>query len=385
MPAQPTAAPTHKPDAGEAPFAANAIRLSPREWLVVLAIVAPLMGLVPILWERAETFAPGDNCRIPFELSSDYWVFTRMARRAAARDQTLLLGDSVFWGRYVTRDRTLAAQLNRLCGKARFANLGVNGMHPAALAGLLEHYGKAIARRRVLLHFNLLWMSSERHDLRQKKEFRFNHPALVPQFVPHIPCYRASCADRIGLVIERNLPFAAWTRHLRVACFAETDVPTWTLDHPYANPLRQISLAVPAAAPRPLDDQRPWTARGIARQNFPWVPLDSSLQWRLLHRCIATLQRRGNRVFVLVGPFNEHLLAPSSLAAYRDRKRRVVAWLQQHNIPHLAPPPLPSRLYADASHPVAEGYVALARQLLHDDAFARFTGDRARVTAPRPR
>ncbi len=370
-----------KPGAEIVPFAANAIRLSLREWLVVFAIVAPLLILVPPLWERAETFERGDNYRIPHELSSDYWLFGRAARLAAAQGPTLLVGDSVFWGRYVAKDQTLAAQLNRLHGNARFSNLAVNGMHPAALAGLIEHYGGAISGSRVLLHFNLLWMSSERHDLRQKKEYRANHPALVPQFVPHIPCYRASCADRIGLVIERNLPFAAWTRHLRVAYFAETDLPTWTLDHPYANPLRQVTLAVPPAAERARDDQRPWTDRGITRQSFPWVELRTSLQWRLLRKALATLQQRGNSVFVLVGPFNEHMLEPASLAVYRQRVKQAVAWLREHNIPHLAPAPLPSTLYADASHPVVEGYAALARRLLEDDAFVRFIGPAASSSA----
>ena len=141
MPTQPNAAPTDKPAAADAnaPFAANAIRLSPREWLVVPAIVAALIVLVPPLWERGETFEPGDNYRIPYELSTDYWVFARAARRAAAQGRTLLVGDSVFWGRYVTHGQTLAAGLNRLTGNAQFANLSVNGMHRAALAGLIEH------------------------------------------------------------------------------------------------------------------------------------------------------------------------------------------------------------------------------------------------------
>ena len=358
---------------GDVLFAANAVRLSPREWLVALVLVAAVFIALPIVWERAETFEPADDYRVAYEHSNDYWLFRRLCRRVAAKDRIPVVGDSVIWGRYVDRRHTLAGQLNALGGAPRFATLAVNGMHPASLAGLLDHYGAAVAGRAVVLHVNLLWMSSKRHDLRETKEFRFNHPDLVPQFVPRIPCYRADHSQRLAAVVERTLPLAAWARHIRVAHFGESDLPNWTLDHPYGSPLARIRLAVPPAAPRSVSDQRPWTERGIRKQSFPWVDLRDSLQWRFVRDALATLERRGNRVFVLLGPFNEHLLQPNSLAAYQGSKSHVVAWLEQHGIPHLVPPPLPSHLCADASHPVADGYALLARQLLGTPAFVRFT------------
>jgi hypothetical protein len=101
------------------------------------------------------------------------------------------------------------------------------------------------------------------------------------------------------------------------------------------------------------------------------------LQWRSFQRTIEVLRSCGNAVFVLVGPFNEHMLGPESLATYRERVRQAVEWLQQQGIPHCAPPPLPSEYYADASHPLAEGYRLLAQQLMEDEAFLRFQRARA--------
>jgi hypothetical protein len=84
---------------------------------------------------------------------------------------------------------------------------------------------------------------------------------------------------------------------------------------------------------------------------------------------VETLQARGNHVFVVVGPFNEHLLTPASLRRYEQIKATVARWLRERQIAHAVPPPLPSALYGDASHPLAEGYAQLARQLLDSPNF----------------
>ena len=80
------------------------------------------------------------------------------------------------------------------------------------------------------------------------------------------------------------------------------------------------------------------------------------------------------RVFVLVGPFNEHMLTDTARQVYQARRHAVEAWLRQNDIPHSIPPPLPSDLYADASHPLAGGYRMLADDLFENEAFARFLG-----------
>ncbi|MBE3135143.1 MAG: hypothetical protein IMZ55_16880, partial [Acidobacteria bacterium] len=108
------------------------------------------------------------------------------------------------------------------------------------------------------------------------------------------------------------------------------------------------------------------------RQSFAWVALDTSLQWRSFRRAVEILRGRGNRVLVLVGPFNEHLLEDASRAVYAGRKRQAEAWLRENGVPCIVPEALPSHLYADASHPLADGYALLARQLFEDNTFLQF-------------
>ena len=355
------------------PFGSNAVRLSGRHWIIAAAVTLAVFVLTPIVWQGIEKFEPDADYRIPYALSNDYWHFSRWCRLASARCKTLVIGDSVIWGQYVRKDQTLSHYLNVLAGANDFANLGVDGTHPAALAGLLEHYGQAISGKNVILHCNLLWTSSKRHDLQIRKEFRFNHPRLVPQFVPKIACYRESYSNRLGVVIERNVPFCAWTKHLRLAYFGGADIPRWTLEHPYSNPLEAVTLQLPSTDRRSRPQPIPWTERGLIKQSFPWVELAKSLQWRLFCRSIKILKRRGNRVFVLVGPFNEHMLDERSLDTYAKRKKEATAWLQKAGIPCCVPPPLPSHYYADASHPLSEGYSTLARLLLASDSFVRLT------------
>ena len=356
----------------EFPFGSNDVRLSPGEWLVAGIVLLALFYFTPVLWERIEPLRAGADYRIPYPLGNDYWTYRRYCGEACRHQKTLVLGDSVTWGHYVRNDETLSHYLNELTGEARFANVAVDGIHPAALSGLVAHYGRDISDRDVILHANLLWMSSERHDLQVTKEFAFNHPTLVPQLFPRIPCYKASLEERIGITVGREVPLLGWTDHLRIAYYDGTDLPMWTIEHPYANPASAITLELPSPEPSPEATAEPWTARGIPQYNPPWVPLETSFQWDQLQRTIETLQRRRNRVFVVVGPFNEHMLTRESRTIYQERKQEAEAWLRENEIPHAVPPALPSRLYADASHPLAEGYRMLAQQLLEDESFVRF-------------
>ena len=69
-------------------------------------------------------------------------------------------------------------------------------------------------------------------------------------------------------------------------------------------------------------------------------------------------------MFVLVGPFNEHILKGKSIETYRQIKSEIETWLQQNNVPYYIPVALPSRMYCDASHPLSEGYAELANDFL---------------------
>lgn len=362
----------------DAPLSSNAIRLSPRLWLVAIVLVGACWYFIPAAWQRLEPLPSGPDVRVPYSLSDDYWIVERFFREAALADKALLIGDSVIWGHYVDRDQTLSHYLNERTGIAHFANLGIDGIHPAALMGLIEHYGASVKGRVVVLNCNLLWISSPRHDLQIDKEFAFNHPALVPQFSPRIPCYRASVSRRLGHVIRRNVPTLSWARHLQIAYFGNSDIPYWTIEHPRESPTRAITfeLPLPDEPPSPQPVALPWTERGIGRFSPAWVEFNTSIQWSCFRRTVEILQRRENRVFVVVGPFNEHMLDDESRSVYQARKREVKVWLDENRIPCYVPEPLDSELYADASHPLAKGYRTLAWDLLEDEAFQTFLSGR---------
>jgi hypothetical protein len=343
------------------PFNSNCVKLSGREWIVVGIVALALFCFGPGLWERMEKFEPGPDYRLGYELSSDYRLYNRYCRWAVSKYETLVIGDSVVWGHFVSKDNTLSHYLNEAAGRDEFANLGVDGTHPAALSGLLKYYSRAISGKNVILHLNPLWMSSEKHDLQSKKEFHFNHPKLVPQFFPKILCYKDSYSRRISAVMERYVPLLSWTSHLKIAYFGNTDLSTWTMEHPYENPASAVTRLDAG-----FENQVPWSERGITKTDFQWVKLETSLQWKCFQRSVELLAERGNSVFVLVGPFNEHMMTDESLETYRENKSKIELWLQQNNIAYYMPAALPSELYVDASHPLSEGYAMLAKQLLEN-------------------
>jgi hypothetical protein len=150
---------------------------------------------------------------------------------------------------------------------------------------------------------------------------------------------------------------------LQQVYYDKSDIPTWTLDHPYDNPFATVTRGLPPTDDTLRHDPISWTKRGIKKQDYEWVDPDTSLQWHAFQRAVEILERRGNRVFVLVGPFNEHMLTDESLQRYQKIKFAIETWLREKDVLYLAPEPLPSELYADASHPLREGYVLLAQQV----------------------
>jgi hypothetical protein len=356
-------------DESKVPFSSNDIRLSGWEWIIVGIICSALFCLGPGLWERLEKFEPQPDYRLPYELSSDYWLYDRYCRWACSRYETLVVGDSVVWGHYVSADNTLSHHLNQNAGRSRFANMGVDGIHPAALAGLLRYYGRDISGKNVIIHLNPLWMSSKKHDLQIDKEFRFNHPKLVPQFIPNIPCYKDSYSRRISTAVERSTAFFSWTSHLKTVYFENMDLPRWTMEHPCENPLGAATLGLSASGNDNLQEHVSWTQKGIAKQEFQWVEPGTSLQWSLFRRTIELLKARRNTVFVLFGPFNEPMFKGESHNAYQKIKNEIESWLRQNDVPYYMPPALPSELYRDASHPLGKGYAILAKQLFEDPSF----------------
>ena len=124
----------------EIPFSSNGIRLSIGQWIVVAVICCAAVILIPAAWERLDDFSPGKDYRQPYELSNDYWQYQRYCRLACIDDDIVVIGDSFVWGHYVPKDNTLSHYLNEQVGSELFANLGLDGIHPAAMEGLLRYY-----------------------------------------------------------------------------------------------------------------------------------------------------------------------------------------------------------------------------------------------------
>lgn len=393
MSRSPNTAPSPGTSAGapgsEIPFGANEMRLNLRQWIISLGIVLIVMLVTPRLWTRIERFDTDPDYRIPYDLSHDYWLYGRRLRQVADAKKIPVLGDSVVWGEYVLPDGTLSHFLNRAAGEPdRFVNAGMNGFFPLALEGLIRYHGPALRQQKVLLQCNLLWMTSPKADLSTDKEEAFNHATLVPQFFPRIPCYRVGAEERLSAIVGRQADGLAWVAHLQSAYFTQKSVPKWTLDedggdpprwlNAYKNPLAQITFTVPAP---PKDDpqrgpssprHKPWSASGRGTTQFDWVQPDASLQWRAFRDVIGILQARGNDVLVVLGPFNEHLLAADNRAAYRKLRDEIEHWLRHHQIPCVLPETLPSALYADASHPLTPGYELLANRISGDERFQQW-------------
>ena len=185
-----------------------------------------------------------------------------------------------------------------------------------------------------------------------------------------MPRYKAEISARLGVFVEEHFPLNQWTNHLQQAYYDQTDIPAWTVAHPYEDPLKPLARGLPPLDDRPRYEQLPWNKTGKTPVDFEWIDLETSLQWHAFQRCADILHQRGNRVFVLVGPLNEHMLTKASLYRYQKVKNTIKASLEANEIPHVVPAALPSEQYGDMSHPLAVGYAELARQL-KDEPFFR--------------
>ncbi|MEM7232052.1 MAG: hypothetical protein AAF517_07760 [Planctomycetota bacterium] len=340
----------------------DGLRLRPRDWVVVLFVAVVCLWILPGVTERAESLDRTVASRLPYEWSEDYWLYDRRTRVRDVWD-VVLVGDSVVWGEFVEAGDDLASKLRALHAGLSFGNLGVNGVHPAAIEGLLTHFASGLRKRRVVLHVNLLWLSSERRDLSSVQPFEVQHPGLVRQFAAKPSTYQVPLEDRLDIALSQRSDALAWAQHLGRVYF-DGDIARWTLENPRRNPLGQF-----AAVPTPREETKrrprvPWTESMPGEQSLGWVSLSRSYQWAAVERSLEILRRGENDVFVCVGPFNEHLLSAESVARYRRLLSAATKRLDGLGVPYVAPEPVASDLYADASHPLAAGYAALARALL---------------------
>jgi hypothetical protein len=372
---------TQTPKLPDIPFV-NEMRLNWRLWLATVALLAAAIFFTPRIWKHIEKFEVGSDYRIPYSLSKDYWLYKRRLQQTTTSSNILVLGDSVIWGEYVLPDGTLSHFLNEQTHSDRFVNIGVNGLYPLAIEGLVDHYAN-LHHRKIILHCNVLWMSSPKADLQDPKPQSINHSRLLPQF-HKIPSYKADANERLSVVVERNVQFMSWVTHLQAAYFNDKSIPAWTLQsddndrypNSYKCPISQITLRVPTA---PADDpqrgpksprHKPWTQNGGNPTSFDWLTTTNSLQWQAFKRTFEKL-RRDNDVVVVLGPFNENIIADDNKPGFRALRDGIIAELKTAQANLIVPKTLPSELYADASHPLTHGYELLARELLADAEFQK--------------
>lgn len=361
----------------------NEMRLNWRLWLASIAALAGVILLTPRIWKNVETFEIGRDYRMPYTLSKDYWLYQRRLQQTIKTDDVLVIGDSVVWGEYVLPDGTLSHFLNEQTKSDRFVNAGVNGLYPLAIEGLVNHYAD-LHDRKIILHCNVLWMSSPKADLQDPKPQQINHSRLLPQF-RKIPSYKADANERLSVVVERNVQFMSWVTHLQSAYFNDKSIPAWMLQsddndrypNSYKNPLREISLRVPTS---PAEDpqrgpnsprHKPWTQSGGSPTTFDWLSPTNSLQGQAFLRTYAKLRSHGNQVVVVIGPFNEHIIEEENKAGFRQLRDGISTNLKSAGAVVIALETLPSELYADASHPLTKGYELLAQRLLENAEFTR--------------
>ena len=86
------------------------------------------------------------------------------------------------------------------------------------------------------------------------------------------------------------------------------------------------------------------------------------------------LHGESDRLLVVVGPLNEHMMNDATREKYLGFRIAVAAWLSAEGIRVVVPEALPSDGFADASHPLTQGYERLAKRLAADPMFKTWLG-----------
>jgi len=344
------------------PDNSNGLVLKPWELLVTVAVVLALtLVALPYCWMRFRSVEIEKKFRMAEAFRDDYCGYRMAAKAACQKYPAVFLGDSVVWGMYVDNENTLPELVNARLGRDEIANLAVDGLHPIAMETLIRDSGGDIRGETVYLYWNPLWMNTPLYDLSGKDEFSINHPRLLPQFDPSCRSYRAGLSDRVPAFLEQKVFFPAWMRHLRAAYCRNMDVKKIIAWGDPKDQRRLLARPYNPAECRPLVNGKiTWEQNGIKKQNWPWVEASQSRQYAAFRRVIKLLQKRGNKVTVVLGTVNPHMQTPGSLERYHKLRAEVKADLTKAGVALIDLPELESKEYADASHPLAAGYRKLA-------------------------
>jgi len=328
-----------------------------------------LASLLPGIFPCVDTSRFTGNYRVPYSEGENYFLYEKYVNRVASSGRIAVIGDSVIWGHYTGRDDNLVASLNGLAGTDRFANIGIDGIHPAALYGLIDNYCASLRNRRVIIGINLLWMSSPAHDLSGGVNSSINHSALLPQAPGRIPAYSPSAEERLTLLVRREITLFAWIDHIRASRFADRSVYRWTMANPHACPGEYFMGQEESY--NPPDPVRPERMTG---RDMDWVMPDDSLQWMYMIKSIRKLKSRGNDVIAVITPFNQFMLTEKSRLGRDMIISVIMETLSADGVRVIVPALDRAEYYADLSHPLARGYSIMAKQLAENTLFTEFTG-----------
>lgn len=350
--------------------ARDLLTLSAGEWLAAATGVIALVVLVPSLWIWNHGTRIEPDYRIPYSLSHRYGLYQRYTDLASQQYPAITVGDSVVWGQCAVRTDTLAHHLNLRGRREFFANGGLDAMHPIALETLLEYHAPALTGKEILIQFNPLWTLSTGDAPTHRADPLQNRPNLLPRLGTNLTSSRILAVERAWETLRRTPALAPLVD--RVTAF-QVDYLRWSLSHPYENPLSVITSVLPSSDDSFCPLLEPWNRpRRSARIDCIWPEPERDEMWAAFGRTLALLRAKENRVFVLVGPINEHMLTESAVRSYRNYTGAVGRCLRSLGIDFSVPAVLASEHYADVCHPLGGGYAELAKKLWEDEVFVNF-------------
>ncbi len=326
-----------------------------------------LAAVIPFSFPLTDKALFTVNYRIPYSMGEDYFLYNAYSKQAASENSIPVIGDSVIWGHYTDSDNTLSANLNLLNKDIRFRNMGLDGIHPASMTGLLNHYSQKLKNRKIIVGINLLWMSSPRHDLTGPVNSEINHRVLLSQLYPEIPSYKPSFEEKLTALITRSIPIFSWIEHIRLTRFAEKSLYRWTMENPDKGIIKYFSHKEDGfKAPEGISPDK------MQEQNIGWVTPDKSLQWRFMTETLLTLKNSGNSVAAVITPFNTYMMTAESRKQYFSILSEMEWQLREKGITPVIPLILQKKYFADSSHPTAEGYKIIAEDIMKNREFIEF-------------
>jgi hypothetical protein len=326
--------------------------------------------IVPVMFPLTDTALFTGNYRMPYSMGYDYFLYNRYSEQVASMDVIPVLGDSVIWGHYTDAEHSLTANLNRAYNLKKFMNMGLDGIHPAAMKGLVEMNLPYLRNRKIIAGINLLWMSSPRHDLSGPVNREINHKMLLPQFYPVIPSYSPTVEERFSALINRSVTFFLWVDHVRSGYFAGKNFYLWTMENPRTSITGYFSGTKDSFIPPEGTAQEK-----IQQQNIDWVDTGKSLQWRFMVETLILLKNNGNRVCAVITPFNAHMMNQESRKKYYAILYNIDQALRSNGIMPLMLLNPDKKYFADASHPTAEGYRLIVSHIIKNKEFLKFLGE----------